>query len=216
LGTAASRTTTTSPSATSTPLSFPLHLAGSRPPQDERPASSSKGASSKPNPSKKGSSKLFPAVSNSRPRRPSPTVGKDGSSGSSLSALSESSATKCPNRLVAAPVVVLIFRPGPLVVRKPQSSTPNRSRSVNPVNRTRRILPPPIGPEGSPLAEDQSRTPDPLAQNPTKRRVEYPYASATRYNLMNPQVWQDADAVPSKGPPEMGWISILEMQTRIA
>ncbi len=52
LGTKASRTTTTSQSATSLLPSFPLHLAGSRPPQDERPASSSKRASSQPNPSK--------------------------------------------------------------------------------------------------------------------------------------------------------------------
>ncbi len=74
LGTAASRTTTTSPSAASTPLSFPLHLAGSRPPQDERPASSSKRASSQPNPSKKGNLGLVPAVSKSRPERPSPPL----------------------------------------------------------------------------------------------------------------------------------------------
>jgi hypothetical protein len=32
---------------------------------------------------------------------------------------------------------------------------------------------------------------------------------------MNPHVWQDPDAVPSKCPPEVGWISILEMQTGI-
>jgi hypothetical protein len=37
LGTATSRTTTASPSAASILSSFPLHLAGSRPPQDERP-----------------------------------------------------------------------------------------------------------------------------------------------------------------------------------
>jgi hypothetical protein len=74
LGTAASRTTTTSPSATSLLPSFPLHLAGSQPPPDERPASSSKRASSQPNPSKKGNSEPILAVSKSRPRRPSPPL----------------------------------------------------------------------------------------------------------------------------------------------
>ncbi len=68
LGPAASRTTTNSPSpAASIPLFFPLPLAGSQPPQDERPVSRSKQSLCLSNLSRAEKSKLAPAVSNSRP-----------------------------------------------------------------------------------------------------------------------------------------------------
>jgi hypothetical protein len=74
LFTKTSRTTTTSPSAASILSSFTLHLAGSRPLQDERPVSSSKRALSQPDPSKKGNSELVRTVSKSQPGKPSPLV----------------------------------------------------------------------------------------------------------------------------------------------